>query len=108
MMGSAKLDNYLRPGFAQAMTDQDDALVTSPTSNDKSKGVMTRVSRTVIHGVIHIEHRRFALDTLRRILHTEPIPQQILVFTENARKVSIVVEKVLYVIRCSEGELLLA
>lgn len=94
MVGSAKLDMYLRPGFSQAMADNDDILVTGPGKvlDDGQKGV-TRVSRTVIHGVVNIEHKRFALDTLRRILHTDPIPQQILIFAENSRKVSIVVEK---------------
>ena len=99
MLGSSKLNNYLRPGFAQAMTDEDDVLVTAPgdkddVENKKGSKPVARVSRTVTHGVVHVEHRRFALDTLRRILHTEPIPQQILVFVENARKVNIVVEKV--------------
>ena len=47
----------------------------------------------MIHGVVHVPHRRFALDTLRRILHTEPLPQQVLVFVEDARKVKLVVEK---------------
>lgn len=97
MVGSNKLDRYLRPGFAQAMADRDDVFVTSADTGDDdaeaTKG-LTRVSRTVIHGVIHVDHRRFALDTLRRILHTEPIPQQILIFAENSRKVGIVVEKV--------------
>ena len=98
LLGSHKLGNYLRPGFAQAMADRDDVFVTSATSDDGDDGgntqSLTRVSRTVIHGVLHVDHRRFALDSLRRILHTEPIPQQILVFVENARKVGIVVEKV--------------
>lgn len=99
MLNSPKLDQYLRPGFAQAMADRDDVFVTSVSSegdgeSKDAKGGQPRVSRTVIHGVIHVDHRRFALDTLRRILHTEPIPQQILVFVENARKVGIVVEKV--------------
>lgn len=97
MVGSTKLDSYLRPGFAQAMADNDDLLVTGPGNTEDGspngqKG-LTRVSRTVIHGVLHLEHKRFALDTLRRILHTDPIPQQILIFAENSRKVSIVVEK---------------
>lgn len=99
MLGSPKLDQYLRRGFAQAMADRDDVFVTSANDSNSdgeakdAKG-LTRVSRTVMHGVVHVEHRRFALDTLRRILHTEPIPQQILIFAENARKVGIVVEKV--------------
>ena len=96
MLGSPKLNNYLRPGFVRAMADRNDVLVTSPAEgeNDKTGKSITRVSRTVIHGVVHVEHRRFALETLRRILHTDPIPQQILIFVENARKVDIVVDKV--------------
>jgi superfamily II DNA/RNA helicase len=96
MLGSPKLDNYLRPGFVQAMADRDDILVTSPVKGERGnvgKGI-TRVSRTVIHGVVHVEQRRLALETLRRILHTDPLPQQILIFVENARKVGIVVDKV--------------
>jgi ATP-dependent RNA helicase DeaD len=51
------------------------------------------MSRTIIHGVVHLPHQRMALDMLRRILHTEPVPQQILVFVSDARRVNIVVEK---------------
>ena len=106
MLGSPKLDQYLRPGFAQAMADRDDVFVTSVANDGDDDGTAAaggqpRVSRTLIHGVIHVDHRRFALDTLRRILHTEPIPQQILIFVQNARKVGIVVEKV----SCSIGGL---
>jgi superfamily II DNA/RNA helicase len=91
ILGSPKLREYLRPGFQQAMADSNDLLVTSgDVSSDKAS---TRVSMTVIHGVLHVPHPRLALDTLRRVLHTEPIPQQILIFAENSRKVRIVVEK---------------
>jgi ATP-dependent RNA helicase DeaD len=88
VMDSAKVTDFLRPGYATAMADQDDVLVTKGKSSST-----TKVSRTVMHGVIHVPHRRFALDTVRKILHTRPIPQQILIFAENARKVDIVVEK---------------
>ena len=54
---------------------------------------MTRVSRTVLHGVVHCAHRRFALETLRRILHTDPLPRQILVFVSDSRRVKITCEK---------------
>ena len=91
LMGSPKLENYLRENYAVAMADDDDLLVTS--GDDPKKGKSTRVSRTVMHGVIHLPHRRFALSTLRSILHTDPLPQQILIFAENSRKVKIVVEK---------------
>jgi ATP-dependent RNA helicase DeaD len=89
VMDSDKVTNFLRPGYATAMADQDDVLVTSNGKGSAS----TKVSRTVLHGVVHIPHKRFALDTVRKILHTNPIPQQILIFVENARKVDIVVEK---------------
>jgi superfamily II DNA/RNA helicase len=88
IMDSAKVKEFLRPGYETAMTDDGDVLVTE--SNDKQA---PQVSRTVLHGVVHLEHRRFALDAVRKILHTEPIAQQILIFVENARKVEIVVEK---------------
>ena len=91
MMGSKKLEQYLRPGFAQAMADKNDQLITS--GDDASS---TRVSSTVIHGVIHVPHRRLSLETLRSILHTEPFPQQVLIFVDTARRVDIVIEKVRY------------
>jgi superfamily II DNA/RNA helicase len=91
ILESPKLREYLRPGFQQAMADSDDLLVTA--GDDSAKGASTRVSRTVIHGVLHVPHRRVALDTLRRVLHTEPVAQQILIFAENSRKVRIIVEK---------------
>lgn len=90
MINSPKVKNFLRPGFVQAMTDRDDVLVTPQTTSTAA----TRTSRTIIHGVVHVPHRRFALETLRKILHTDPLPQQILIFAENARRVDIVVEKV--------------
>lgn len=82
------LGNYLRPNYIVAMADHNDAWVTSLSSNSPA-----RVSRTVLHGVVHVPHRRLALETLRRILHTEPFPQQVLVFCENARRAQIVVDK---------------
>ena len=87
IMDSANVVDFLRPGYATAMANEDDVLVTGKLQNS------AQVSRTVLHGVVHLEHRRFALDTIRKILHTEPVPQQILIFAENARKVDIVVEK---------------
>lgn len=89
MIGSIKLSNYLRPGHAIAMADKDDKLVFG--GNDDS--ITTRVSRTVVHGVIHVPRRQLALNTIRRILHTEPVPQQVLIFADNARRVDLVVEK---------------
>lgn len=99
MLESSKLENFLRPGFAQAMADSDDVLVTSTDGVKNSP----RVSRTILHGVVHVPHRRFALETLRRILHTDPLPQQILIFVENARKVNIVVEKVCQLFRAGSS-----
>jgi len=102
---SVKLEGYLRPGYVHAMADRDDVLVTPVSSaggsaaeslSDKQNDELsqtTRVSRTVIHGVVHVPQKRFAIESLRRILHTDPLPQQILVFVDNSRKVSIVVEK---------------
>jgi superfamily II DNA/RNA helicase len=86
IMESSKVVDFLSPGFETAMADEGDVLV----SQKNGKGTM--VSRTAIHGVVHVQ-RRLALDTLRRILHTEPTPQQILIFVANSRKVDIVVEK---------------
>ena len=88
IIDSAKVKEFLRPGFAQAMADADDVLVTGAKDTTTA-----RVSKTVLHGVIHVPHRRFALDTIRKILHTNPTPQQILIFAEDARKVDIIVEK---------------
>jgi ATP-dependent RNA helicase DeaD len=88
IIDSSKVREFLRPGFAQVFADPDDFLVT-----DSKATTTARVSKTVLHGVIHVPHRRFVLDTIRRILHTEPTPQQILIFAENARKVDITVEK---------------
>jgi superfamily II DNA/RNA helicase len=89
MLDSVKVQDFLRPGYARAMADADDVLVTKT----KDGSTAPRVSRTVMHGVVHVPHRRFALETVRKILHTEPTPQQILIFAENARKVDIIVEK---------------
>jgi len=96
IMDSSKVTDFLRPGFETAMADDDDVLVTSTrikTHNSQSSAIPVQVSRTVIHGVVNVPHKRMALDAVRKILHTEPIPQQILIFVENARKVDIVVEK---------------
>jgi superfamily II DNA/RNA helicase len=90
MVGSAKLNSYLRPGYTTAMADIDDKLITA----GDDKNAVTRVSRTVMHGVIHVSRQQLALDTIRKILHTEPIPQQVLIFADNARRVDLVVEKV--------------
>jgi superfamily II DNA/RNA helicase len=83
-------ENFLRSGYVWAMADPEDQLV---TSSGEAFANTIRVSRTVMHGVVHVPQKRFALETLRRILHTEPFPQQILIFVADARKVDICVEK---------------
>jgi superfamily II DNA/RNA helicase len=95
VMDSANVVDFLRPGYETALADEGDVLVTDGSRNTKEGGGggAVQVSRTVLHGVVHLQHRRLALDAVRKILHTEPIPQQILIFVENARKVDIVVEK---------------
>jgi len=91
VIDSAKLKTFLDPDYAIAMADQNDLIVTSGKSNKRDN--LPRVSKTVIHSTVHVEHRRFVLETVRRILHTEPVPQQILIFVENARKVDLTVER---------------
>jgi superfamily II DNA/RNA helicase len=86
----ALIDDYLRPGYRVAMAQSSDVLTASGAGGGS---IGTRVSRTVIHGVVHVPHRRFALETLRRILHTDPLPQQVLVFVKDSHKVKIVVER---------------
>jgi len=99
MIKSPKLLSFLRQGFAQVNADEDDQLVTSVAGEDDADEsaskpqLMTRVSRTVIHGSIHLRHSRLALDTLRRILHTDPLPQQALIFCDSSRRVEIIVDK---------------
>lgn len=83
------LDQYLRPGYAFAGYTS-----TNGEEDEENKYVnMSGMSKTVIHGVVHVPHKRFSLETLRKILHTEPYPRQVLIFVENARRVDIVVEK---------------
>ena len=79
------LDNYLRDDYAYVKTEED-ALVT--------QNKPTKVSLTTIHGVVHVQHRRFALETLRKILNTDPNPQQALIFVDSPRRAEIVVDKV--------------
>jgi superfamily II DNA/RNA helicase len=93
VLDSPKLTRYLRPGFDVVWADQNDALVTPNRRGATAATATTRVSRTVLHGVVHVPHRRLALETLRRILHTDPIPQQILIFVENSRRVTIMIDK---------------
>mmetsp|Transcript_18259 Transcript_18259/g.26884 ORF Transcript_18259/g.26884 Transcript_18259/m.26884 type:complete len:821 (-) Transcript_18259:3348-5810(-) len=87
LLGKAVLDDFLRPGYAEAQSDDGDKMI---TSGEKKT---TRVSRTAIHGVVRVDHQRYAIDTLRKVLYTEPAPQQALIFVDNARRVGIVVSK---------------
>jgi len=96
MMGGEKLDDYLRPGYAHASVDEDDVLVTSGEggSGEKGEGAsITRVSRTTIHGSLHVAHQRLALEALRKVLYTNPQPQQVLIFVDNSRRVGVVIDK---------------
>ena len=71
LMDSPKVTQYLRPGFATPLADDDDVFVTG------SNAIRPQVSKTAMHGLVHVPHKRFALDTIRRILHTEPVPQHL-------------------------------
>jgi superfamily II DNA/RNA helicase len=101
IVDSANIRSLLRPGYAQALADPDDVLVTNMqqsgsgggSSNNQRASTTARVSRTVMHGVVHVPHKKLALETVRKILHTEPTLQQILIFADTPRKVDIVVEK---------------
>lgn len=87
LLGKSLLDDFLRKGYAHAQSDDSDKLI---TSGDAKK---IRVSRTAIHGVVLVDHQRFALEALRKVLYTDPAPQQALIFVDNARRVGIVVDK---------------
>jgi hypothetical protein len=76
-----KLSQFLHAGYTHVSVGESDQMMT--------QGTKTRMSLTTIHGVIHLDHRRFAIETVRKILHTDPTPQQVLIFVNNARRVSI-------------------
>lgn len=88
----ANVDNYLRPGYAHASIDETDLLVTSGVKGKTATS--TRVSKTTIHGALHVPHQRLALDAVRRILNSDPVVQQALIFVDSPRRVEIVIEKV--------------
>ena len=95
------IEDYLRQGYAHASVDDNDLLVTSggvhastATSNKSGGSTTARVSRTTIHGTLHVPHQRLALEAVRKILNTDPIPQQALIFVDSPRRVDIVIEKV--------------
>ncbi|KAL3769958.1 hypothetical protein ACHAW5_010032 [Stephanodiscus triporus] len=97
-VGSAanNIESYLRPGYAHASVDEGDLLVTAGVQTlTKGGGVATsaRVSRTTIHGALHVPSRRLALEAVRKIMNTEPVPQQALIFVDSPRRVDIVIEK---------------
>eukprot|EP00934_Nitzschia_sp_Nitz4_P005084 Nitzschia sp. Nitz4//scaffold115_size69933//65804//67551//NITZ4_006013-RA/size69933-snap-gene-0.84-mRNA-1//1//CDS//3329533532//5074//frame0 len=105
----------LKEGYVPTMTTSDgDALVVppqravtpNPTENTTTDAAASsnsfdmvvgipppQVSRTVLHGTIHVPGRHLVLDTLRRVLHTKPYPQQVLIFVESAHRVEVVVQK---------------
>ena len=96
------IESYLRPGYAHASVDDSDLLVTSGiiTKIDGSSSTATtmtsiapRVSRTTIHGTLHVPSQRLALEAVRKILNTEPVPQQALIFVDSSRRVDIVIDK---------------
>jgi len=88
------IEDYLRPGYAHASVDDNDLLVTSGVEQSSNKSsTSARVSRTTIHGTLHVPHQRLALEAVRKILNTEPTPQQALIFVDSPRRVDIVIEK---------------
>ncbi|KAL7533228.1 hypothetical protein ACHAWF_004408 [Thalassiosira exigua] len=93
--GGSIVENYLSPGYAHASVDEGDPLLTSGVRRTKGGSAATsaRVSRTTIHGTLRVPHQRLALETVRRILNTEPVPQQVLIFVDSPRRVDIVIEK---------------
>ena len=87
------IEDYLRPGYAHASVDDNDLLVTSGVEQSNKSSTSARVSRTTIHGALHVPHQRLALEAVRKILNTEPTPQQALIFVDSPRRVDIVIEK---------------
>jgi len=87
------IEQYLRPGYAHASVDDSDLLVTSGKSKAGARTTSARVSRTTIHGALHVPHQRLALEAVRKILNTNPQPQQVLIFVDSPRRVDIVIEK---------------
>lgn len=95
-MRGSLMEEYLRSGYVHASVDDSDLLVTSGVETKTKGGVVTtsaRVSRTTIHGTLHVPHRRLQLEAVRKILNTEPLPQQALIFVDSPRRVDIVIEK---------------
>lgn len=76
-----KLSQFLHPDFIRVSMGE--------TAEMMTQGNKVRLSLTTIHSVLHVDHRRFAIETIRKILHTSPTPQQVLIFVNNARRVSI-------------------
>ena len=92
--GRAKGERCMSPHvYAHASVDDDDLLVTSGVEQSNKSSTSARVSRTTIHGTLHVPHQRLALEAVRKILNTEPTPQQALIFVDSPRRVDIVIEK---------------
>jgi len=72
-----KIQSYIRP----------DPLIIQDMSEKK-----IRMSQTIVHGVIHVPRPQLALETVRRILHTNPMPPQVLIFCESSERVETVVK----------------
>eukprot|EP00581_Thalassiosira_minuscula_P019318 CAMPEP_0183713450 /NCGR_PEP_ID=MMETSP0737-20130205/8291_1 /TAXON_ID=385413 /ORGANISM="Thalassiosira miniscula, Strain CCMP1093" /LENGTH=893 /DNA_ID=CAMNT_0025942229 /DNA_START=125 /DNA_END=2806 /DNA_ORIENTATION=+ len=98
-ISTTNIEDYLRPGYAHASVDESDLLVTSGSSSSDSNTQSTksssaiRVSRTTIHGQLHVPHKRLALEAVRKILNTDPMPQQALIFVDSPRRVDVVIDK---------------
>jgi superfamily II DNA/RNA helicase len=103
------IESYLKPGYAHASVDDSDLLVTSgiiqtrviskdgssssSTTTTTMTSIASRVSRTTIHGALHVTSQRLALEAVRKILNTQPVPQQALIFVDSSRRVDIVIDK---------------
>ena len=51
------------------------------------------MSASTLHGVVKLPHKQLALELLRKIFHTSPSPQQVLVFVNDSHRVQVVVDK---------------
>jgi superfamily II DNA/RNA helicase len=80
------LQQYLRPNYKLVKDD-------SSTKMNSLSNIVT--SPAIIHGVIHVEHKRYVLETVRKILYTNPPPEQVLLFVDTAHKVDIIVKQLL-------------
>jgi len=88
--GDDRTEGILKEGWSLIMPDDDDILITGASSKTS-----TRISKTAIHGTVHVPHQRYALQALKKVLYTEPSPEQVLLFVDNAHKVEEVCKKLL-------------